>query len=55
MQGKPKKSDLPVKLCAVCARPMVWRKKWRENWDEVKYCSERCRRQRGHKAPAEVK
>ena len=22
----------------------VWRKKWEKVWDEVKYCSERCRR-----------
>jgi len=25
---------------------MAWRKKWAKVWDEVKYCSERCRRQR---------
>jgi len=23
---------------------MVWRKKWARTWDEVRYCSERCRR-----------
>ncbi|MEH3774327.1 DUF2256 domain-containing protein [Enterobacter asburiae] len=23
---------------------MTWRKKWAKCWDEVKYCSERCRR-----------
>jgi len=39
-----KKSDLPSKLCPVCERPFVWRKKWERNWDEVKFCSERCRR-----------
>ncbi|MCK7001810.1 DUF2256 domain-containing protein [Enterobacter kobei] len=22
---------------------MTWRKKWAKCWDEVKYCSERCR------------
>jgi hypothetical protein len=37
-----KKADLPVKACAQCAKPMVWRKKWAKTWDEVKYCSERC-------------
>ena len=21
-----------------------WRKKWEKNWNEVKYCSERCKR-----------
>ncbi|MFM8753701.1 MAG: DUF2256 domain-containing protein, partial [Phenylobacterium sp.] len=25
-------------------RPFAWRKKWEKVWDEVKYCSERCRR-----------
>ena len=39
-----KKSDLPTKTCAACGRPMVWRKKWARVWDEVRYCSERCRR-----------
>ncbi|WP_416378454.1 DUF2256 domain-containing protein [Enterobacter roggenkampii] len=23
---------------------MTWRKKWAKCWNEVKYCSERCRR-----------
>jgi hypothetical protein len=38
-----KKGDLPVKTCAGCGRPMVWRKAWARVWDEVKYCSDRCR------------
>jgi len=39
-----KKSELPVKTCVVCGRPFSWRKKWARCWDEVRYCSERCRR-----------
>jgi hypothetical protein len=39
-----KKSELPSKICQVCGRPMVWRKKWERVWDEVKVCSEKCRR-----------
>lgn len=39
-----KKSDLPTKQCAHCALPFAWRKKWERDWDQVKYCSERCRR-----------
>lgn len=39
-----KKSDLPEKICPVCNRPFKWRKKWERDWEEVKYCSERCRR-----------
>ncbi|EBA05932.1 DUF2256 domain-containing protein [Sagittula stellata] len=41
-----KKRDLPVKTCATCGLPFVWRKKWAKVWDDVRYCSERCRRQR---------
>ena len=37
------KSDLPTKICPVCCRPFTWRKKWRNCWDEVRYCSKRCR------------
>ncbi len=40
-----KKAFLPSKICAVCKRSFVWRKKWAKQWDQVKYCSERCRRQ----------
>jgi hypothetical protein len=38
-----KKGDLPTKPCLVCGRPFTWRKKWERVWDEVKYCSDRCR------------
>ena len=38
-----RKTDLPIKLCMVCRRPFVWRKKWARDWANVKYCSERCR------------
>ncbi|HBW00470.1 MAG TPA: DUF2256 domain-containing protein [Bacteroidetes bacterium] len=41
-----KKRDLPSKVCATCGRPFTWRKKWEKVWDEVRYCSERCRRNR---------
>ncbi|MDE2996114.1 MAG: DUF2256 domain-containing protein [Bacteroidota bacterium] len=40
-----KKSDLPQKVCPVCERPFVWRRKWKDVWAEVRYCSERCRRE----------
>ncbi|MEJ6011589.1 DUF2256 domain-containing protein [Novosphingobium aquae] len=38
-----KKSDFPAKTCATCQRPFAWRKKWAAVWDEVRYCSDRCR------------
>ncbi|MDT7952253.1 MAG: DUF2256 domain-containing protein [Acetobacteraceae bacterium] len=43
MTRAPKKADLPTKICLSCARPFTWRKKWRANWDDVRYCSEACR------------
>jgi hypothetical protein len=39
-----KKINLPTKTCPVCDKPFAWRKKWERVWNEVKYCSERCRR-----------
>mgnify|MGYP006452778253 CR=1 FL=1 len=44
------KPNLPEKTCAVCGRPFEWRKKWAKVWDEVKYCSEKCRKNREKKA-----
>ena len=46
MERVRSKSDLPTKICPVCQRPFTWRKKWQDCWDDVKYCSERCRRRR---------
>lgn len=43
---KGNKSFLPSKPCVACGRPMTWRKAWAKNWDEVRYCSEACRRQK---------
>ncbi|NEW82756.1 MAG: DUF2256 domain-containing protein [Mariniphaga sp.] len=37
------KQNLPTKVCTVCQRPFTWRKKWEKVWDEVKYCSDKCR------------
>ncbi|MBL0012308.1 MAG: DUF2256 domain-containing protein [Flavobacterium sp.] len=39
-----KKQHLPSKICAVCNRPYSWRKKWERVWDEIKYCSDLCRK-----------
>ena len=38
------KQNLPEKVCATCGRPFVWRKKWARAWDDIRYCFERCRR-----------
>lgn len=34
------------KVCERCGRTMQWRAKWARNWNEVKYCSDACRKQR---------
>lgn len=41
-----KKYDLPNKICMVCHRPFSWRKKWEKVWDEVKFCSNACRKKK---------
>jgi hypothetical protein len=38
------KPNLPTKICRACGRPFAWRKRWEKVWDEVKYCSDRCRK-----------
>ncbi len=37
---------IPDKSCQACGRTITWRKKWARDWDEVKYCSDACRRAR---------
>ncbi|MFN8291759.1 MAG: DUF2256 domain-containing protein [Chitinophagaceae bacterium] len=45
-----KKINLPARTCVICNRPFVWRKKWEKNWEEVKYCSDKCRMNRNTKS-----
>ena len=40
-----KKSDLPSKICANCHQTFFWRKKWNRAWEEVKFCSKKCKSQ----------
>jgi len=47
-----KKGDLPTKICATCGRPFIWRKKWERVWEEVRYCSDRCRAEARRGRPA---
>tara|TARA_B100000900_G_C20393423_1_gene639589 strand:- start:494 stop:619 length:126 start_codon:yes stop_codon:yes gene_type:complete len=37
------KSSLAIKICPTCEKPFSWRKKWKKNWDNVIYCSKRCK------------
>ncbi|OUV02669.1 MAG: hypothetical protein CBC42_07845 [Betaproteobacteria bacterium TMED82] len=47
---KKKKSNLPKKICDRCGKIMEWRKSWRNNWENVKYCSDRCRKTKANVA-----
>ena len=33
-----------MKICASCGRKIEPRKKWEKIWDQIKYCSDRCRK-----------
>lgn len=35
---------MPSKPCAVCGRVITWRKKWARDWEQVRHCSDACRR-----------
>jgi hypothetical protein len=41
--GGRKPSERPSKVCLACGRPFSWRKKWERDWEQVRYCSDRCR------------
>ncbi|MES2522447.1 MAG: DUF2256 domain-containing protein [Gemmatimonadota bacterium] len=40
-------SERASKTCARCGRPFSWRKKWARDWEQVRYCSDRCRMGQG--------
>ncbi|MFM8579137.1 MAG: DUF2256 domain-containing protein [Planctomycetaceae bacterium] len=40
----------PAKPCATCGRPFAWRRKWAACWEQVRYCSDRCRMRKRRKA-----
>jgi hypothetical protein len=37
-------ANRPSKICATCGRQFQWRRSWARDWDEVRYCSQACRR-----------
>ncbi|WP_096383553.1 DUF2256 domain-containing protein [Aurantimicrobium minutum] len=41
------KNGFAPKVCERCGLPFEWRKKWAREWENVKYCSEKCRRTKG--------
>jgi hypothetical protein len=39
-----KKTTLPEKICVHCQRHYTWRRKWSRCWEEVRFCSQGCKR-----------
>ncbi|MDO7541567.1 MAG: DUF2256 domain-containing protein [Flavobacteriaceae bacterium] len=39
-----KKNDLPTKICPTCELSFSWRKKWYRDWEQVIYCSKKCKK-----------
>jgi len=35
-----------TKTCAACGRTIEWRKKWERDWENVRYCSDACRKRK---------
>ncbi len=44
----------PAGFWGEIAENFTWRKKWEKVWNEVKYCSDRCRSQRSAKQEASL-
>lgn len=44
-------AKLETKNCALCGRVITWRKKWAQSWQDIKFCSDRCRGARKAKEP----
>ena len=40
------KTNLPQKTCIGCGLHFTWRKKWEHDWNNVKYCSKKCKRKK---------
>ncbi|MEM8904096.1 MAG: DUF2256 and DUF3253 domain-containing protein [Actinomycetota bacterium] len=38
--------DRDPKPCVSCGRTIEWRAKWARSWDDVRYCSDACRRRK---------
>jgi len=35
---------MTTRRCTTCGRVIEWRKKWADDWPNVRYCSDACRR-----------
>ena len=44
--GRRRGTGHEEKTCASCGRRIEWRAKWADDWEQVKYCSDACRRRK---------
>lgn len=51
MAGREQFED---KTCSTCGRRIEWRKRWERNWDAIRHCGEKCRRNRPRAVDAEL-
>ncbi|WP_189643613.1 DUF2256 domain-containing protein [Deinococcus piscis] len=45
-------SERASKVCPVYGLPFSWRRRWERDWDNVRYCSDRCRAAKGQAGQA---
>ena len=43
-----------TKVCRTCGRTFAWRKKWERDWDQIRYCSDQCRREKPGQLDARI-
>ncbi|MEL6345849.1 MAG: DUF2256 domain-containing protein [Myxococcota bacterium] len=54
MSRRAARAEPSPKWCATCGRIIEWRKKWADDWDHVRYCSKRCRRNKPDRDDAAI-
>jgi hypothetical protein len=58
MPDRKPKPDRPTprkeKICKTCGRPFAFQKKWAQDWDIVKHCSDACRNKKATVPDAEL-
>lgn len=45
-RGKTSSDGPDERTCASCGRRIEWRAAWARDWDQVRYCSDACRRRK---------
>ncbi len=43
---EPKVKVTLIKKYPKCQKDFEWRKRWKKDWENITYCSERCRRRK---------